>query len=318
MSKKEAILEKTSSSGTTFSTSSKVFLALGIIGMVFFVILLLTVALLSSKVSGNVALIQVNGVLTSASGGYFGEEVVSSSTLVGFIQDAEQDTRIKAIIIEINSPGGSPVATDEVGTALKKAKASKPVIAVIREVGASGGYWIASASDYIIANKMSITGSIGVYSSYLEFSGLMEKYGVGYEKLISGEQKDMGTPFQKLSPEARKIMQEKINKIHGYFMQEIATNRNLSLEKVKKLSTGEIYLGSEALELGLIDALGDRDTAEQYLKDKYEFTEINYVPYESEKGLLEMLSGVISQGFFNVGEGIGAGLLRSENEVMLK
>ena len=214
------------------------------------------------------------------------------------------------------------MATDEVGTAIKKAKASKPVIAVIREVGASGGYWIASTADYVIANKMSITGSIGVYSSYLEFSGAMEKYGVGYEKLIAGEQKDTGTLFQKLSPEARRIMQEKINKIHGYFMQEIAINRNISLEKVKKLSTGEIYLGSEALELGLIDALGDRETAETYLKDKYGFTEINYVPYESEKGLLEMLSGVYSQAFFQMGEGIGTALLKiekqNENLIMLK
>ena len=97
-------------------------------------------------------------------------------------------------------------------------------------------------------------------------------------------------------------------------MQEVATNRNLSLEKVKKLSTGEIYLGSEALELGLIDALGDRETAEQYLKDKYGFTEIHYVPYEAEKGLLEMLSGVYSQAFFRMGEGIGTALLKIEKQ----
>lgn len=296
-----------------------IILTLAIIGVIVFILLPLALLFLPTiNLSGNVALIKVNGVITGDGGSTFGEEAVSSLDLVEFIEDAEQNPRIGAIVIEINSPGGSPVATDEVGTALKKAKASKPVIAVIREVGASGGYWIASTADYVIANKMSITGSIGVYSSYLEFSGAMEKYGVGYEKLIAGEQKDTGTPFQKLGPESRKIMQEKVDKIHNYFMQEVAANRNLSLEKVKKLATGEIYLGSEALELGLIDALGDRDTAEQYLKDKYGFTEINYVPYETEKGLLEVLAGVVSQGFFKVGEGIGVGLLKSENGVMLK
>ena len=108
--------------------------------------------------------------------------------------------------MEINSPGGSAVASDEIATAVKNAK--KPVISLIREVGASGGYWVASASDYIIANRMSITGSIGVISSYLEFSGLMEKYGVGYERLVAGENKDLLTPYKKLEADQKALVQK--------------------------------------------------------------------------------------------------------------
>lgn len=283
---------------------------------VLLVLLPLSLSLFDGSQYGNVALIKIQGVITGDGSSSFGEDTISSTKIVEFIQDAEENSQIKAIILEINSPGGSPVASDEIGTAIKKAK--KPVVTVIREVGASGGYWIASASDHIIANKMSITGSIGVYSSFLEFSGLMEKYGVGYERVVGGENKDIGSPYLKMSEEKKKVLQAKIDKVHTYFIQEIASNRNLSESKVREIATGEFFLGSEALELGLIDELGDKETAEKYLKDKYDIEDVDYVVYESEKGLLEMLSGVISQSFFNVGEGIGASLLKDESGVMLK
>ncbi len=295
-----------------------VLLTIGATLFVLVVLLPLSLSLFDGSQYGNVALIKIQGVITGDGASSFGEDTISATQIVEFIQDAEKSSQIQAIVLEINSPGGSPVASDEIGTAIKKAKASKPVIAVIREVGASGGYWIASASEHIIANKMSITGSIGVYSSYLEFSGLMEKYGVGYERVVGGENKDMGSPYLKLSEEKKNILQKKIDKVHTYFIQEIATNRNLSESKVREMATGEFFLGSEALELGLIDELGDKETAEKYLKDKYKIEDVDYVVYESKKGLLEMLSGVISQGFFNVGEGIGAILLKDESGVMLK
>ncbi len=283
---------------------------------VLLVLLPLSLSLFDGSKYGNVALIKIQGVITGDGVSSFGGDTISSAKIVEFIQDAEESSQIKAMVLEINSPGGSPVATDEVGTAVKNAK--KPVVAVIREVGASGGYWVASASDYIIANKMSITGSIGVYSSFLEFSELMEKYGVGYERVVGGENKDIGSPFLKLSEEKKKLLQSKIDKVHTYFIQEIAANRNISENKVRKMATGEFFLGSEALELGLVDELGDKETAEKYLKEKYAIEDVDYVMYESEKGLLEMLSGVISQGFFKVGEGIGASLLKDEGGVMLK
>ncbi|MBI4983237.1 S49 family peptidase [Candidatus Woesearchaeota archaeon] len=172
---------------------------LTIIAAVFILLVLfpLILTIFDPSKYGNVALIKIEGVITSDGSSYLGSATVSSPEIINFIQEADQDPKIKAILLEINSPGGSPVASDEIGTAVKRAK--KPTIAVIREVGASGGYWIASAADHIIANRMSITGSIGVYSSYLEFSGLMEKYGIGYERLVAGEHKDTGFPILFLS-----------------------------------------------------------------------------------------------------------------------
>src|SRR3990167_6506295 len=128
--------------------------------------------------SGNVALIKIYGPITTTDSGSFASSATSSTDIVELIEKAEKNDEIKAIVFEINSPGGSPVASDEIGRAVKDAQ--KPTVAWIREVGASGGYWIASASDHIIANRMSLTGSIGVIGSYLEFAELLDRYNVTY------------------------------------------------------------------------------------------------------------------------------------------
>ena len=154
-----------------------------------FIVLFLVIPLMfasfdGSKI-GNVALIPIEGMITVNGAAGFGASGASSSDVVKFIEKADENTQVQVILLEINSPGGSAVASDEIAAAVKNTE--KPVVALIREAGASGGYWIASAADYVIANRMSITGSIGVISSYLEFSGLMEQYGVGYERLVAGD-----------------------------------------------------------------------------------------------------------------------------------
>jgi len=292
----------------------KVFwITLGSMLFLFFVLPII-ISLFNGLQFGNVALISIEGVIAGNQGSYWGQEVVSSKEIVGFLKEAEENTMIKAVVLEINSPGGSAVASDEIASQIKRMK--KPVVAVIREVGASGGYWVASAADYVIANRMSITGSIGVLSSYLEFSGLMEHYGVSYERLVAGEYKDMGTPFRKLTEEERNILQKKINKIHEFFIEEIARNRNLSGEKVKKLATGEFFLGSEALGLGLVDELGNKERAEAYLKERLGLKEIDYMQYEIKKSFWEELLGVFNNYFFKIGEGIGSVLVSQGNKAI--
>src|SRR3989344_1512622 len=162
-----------------------------------FILLPLLLSFFSSEASAKVALIPLEGVLSNTPGTVFGDTATSANTIINFLAQANENPSIKAIVLQINSPGGTPVATDEVATAIKNSP--KPVIAFIKDVGASSGYWIASSTEYIIANRMSITGSIGVFSSYLEFSGLMEEYGVSYERLVAGEYKDMGVPYRKLT-----------------------------------------------------------------------------------------------------------------------
>jgi len=263
------------------------YILLGVVGGLFLIFFLI---FLASKVTlGNVALIPIVGQITVDGTAALGSRTVSSEDIVAFITEADANPQVKAIVLEINSPGGSAVASDEIAAALKKTE--KPVVALIREVGASGGYWVASAADYVVANRMSITGSIGVISSYLEFSGLMEKYGVGYERLIVGERKDLGTPFRELSTEERKIMERKLAHIHNFFIEEIAENRRLPKEKVKEMATGEFFLGVEALPLGLVDELGNLDAVEEYLKQQG-LTRIDYIRYEKKASFVESLAGV--------------------------
>ena len=288
-----------------------ILIVLGIIIGFFFLFVPLLFALFGGQriAVGNVALIPISGVITTDGSSYLGQGTVSSQDIVQYIEEANDNNQIKVILLEINSPGGSAVASDEIASAVKASQ--KPVVALIREVGASGGYWVASSTKYIIANRMSITGSIGVISSYLEFSGLMEKYGVGYEQLTAGKYKDMGTPFKKMNEEERVLFQKKLNRIHEFFIEEIARNRDLSLSEARELATGEFYLGIEAQELGLVDELGDKTTAEEYMKKTYGLKEVSYVVYERQLGLFELFSGVIADQFFRMGEGIGSIFVRS-------
>ncbi len=294
-------------------------MTIGILFIVFFVVIpLLSTFLFDEKSVGNVAIIPIHGVITGdGEASYMYGSTVSSLQIIDYIREADKNKNVKVILLEINSPGGSPVASDEIATAVKKAQ--KPVIALIRETGASGGYWVASAADYIIAHKMSLTGSIGVVASHLEFSGLMEKYGVGYERLIAGDVKDMGTPFKKMSEYEIAIMQKKLDILHDYFIDEVAANRKLAREKVKKLATGEIYLGVEAKQLGLVDELGDYALSEEYMKKTYALEKVEYMRYEPEKGLLDVLLGVMNDFSFNVGRGFGASVISQEQStIMLK
>jgi len=288
-----------------------IFSILGTLAVIFIVFPLLGLVFLDGNQFGNVALIPINGPITGNGQNYLGTGTVSSENMVQFVKEADENIQVKVILLEINSPGGSAVASDEIANAVKRAK--KPVVALIREVGASGGYWVASSADYVIANRMSITGSIGVISSYLEFSGLMDKYGVGYERLVAGKYKDIGTPYQRLDDEEKIILQKKLDKIHDFFIQEIAKNRKLPENKVRAIATGEFFLGEEAMNLGLVDKLGDKLIAEEYLKQTYDLDEIEYITYETQETFFDLLTGVFSHFFFNIGEGFGSMLIKESN-----
>ena len=255
---------------------------------------------------GNVAVIPVKGVIRIEGDSPFGAQTAGSTEIVKQIRKADAKPSIKAILLDINSPGGSAVASKEIADAVKKT--NKTTVAVIREVGASGGYWVASSADHVIANEMSITGSIGVISSYIEYAGLLKRYNMSYQRIIAGKYKDIGDPFTPLNSEERTILQKKINKIHDIFIKEISVNRNMPEENIRKLATGEFYLGIEALDYGLIDATGDKETAKAWLKQKLNISEIKFAEYGKPKTFLSLLSGVISKQSFAVGEGIGAKL----------
>lgn len=259
---------------------------------------------------GNVALIPIKGVILSEKTRSFGQEVTDSPTIVKFIEEADKNPKIKAIILEINSPGGSAVATEEIANAIKKT--NKTSIAWIREIGTSGAYWIASSCDKIVANRMSFTGSLGVIASYLQFSGLLKDYNITYERLVAGEYKDIGSPFKDLTTQERKLLQEQLDKLHEYFIASIARNRNLPEEKVRELATGMFYLGQEAKDLGLVDVLGGKEEAKEIIEKELNTT-AELVEYKEERTLIDLLSELFSQQSFFVGKGIGSSLLDSRN-----
>ncbi|HLC85877.1 MAG TPA: signal peptide peptidase SppA [Candidatus Nanoarchaeia archaeon] len=249
-----------------------------------------------------IVIIPIKGVITVDGGdsGFYSISGASSDTILKQIEEVSKDKTVKGAIFEINSPGGAVVASQEIADAVKALNKTK--YAVIREVGASGAYWVASATDKIIASPMSITGSIGVISSYLEFSKLFEKYGVDYERLVSGERKDIGVPYRDLTDEERKLLQKKLALVHEYFIKEVAKNRKMNEDEVRKVATGEFYLGQEALDLRLVDELGNEEKAVELMKQELGIKDINVVKREERKGILELLQGIS----YNIGQGFGS------------
>ncbi|HLG23301.1 MAG TPA: signal peptide peptidase SppA [Candidatus Nanoarchaeia archaeon] len=258
------------------------------------------------SISGNVAVIPIEGAITgsSDSDSIFSSEA-SSLDIVKQIEKADKNPNIKAIVLRINSPGGSAVASEEIANAVKAV--NKTTVAWIREVGASGAYWIASSSDHIIASRVSITGSIGVISSYLEFDGLLNDYNVTYRRLVSGKYKDIGSPFKEMTQEEEQIFQKNLEEIRDVFVSEVALNRHMNKKDVEKAANGLFYIGQEAKNLGLIDELGSKEEVVSYIEQK-ENIKAEFVEYKKEKGLLSLLSEVMSKQSFNVGKGIGSSL----------
>ncbi|HIQ50372.1 MAG TPA: signal peptide peptidase SppA [Nautiliaceae bacterium] len=191
------------------------------------------------------------------------------------------------IILKIDSPGGDAYSTKKIAERIKEINKKIPIVACIDQIATSGAYWLASSSDYIVADDFSIVGSIGVYASYLEFTGLMEKLGVKYNRIVFGKYKDILSPFKNLTEEERKLIERKINYIYEYFVKEVAKNRGLNYSFVKeKIATGEFFFGYEAKELNLVDAIGDLETCKKKMAH-FLNTSIDNIKFQTMKGYYE-------------------------------
>lgn len=194
------------------------------------------------------------------------EDQTASENIIYAINEAEKDSHIKAMILEVDSYGGYPVAGEEVANALKKA--NKPTIALIREGGASAAYMAASGADRIFASQNSDVGSIGVTMSYLDNTQQNLKEGLNYVSLSSGKYKDTGDPNKPLSQEEKNLFMRDVNILHENFIKMVAENRNLDIEKIEKLADGSTMLGEMALQNGLINQIGGMFEVKDYLKEK--------------------------------------------------
>ncbi len=174
------------------------------------------------------------------------------------LEKAADDEHVKAVVLRINSPGGTVTASDILYHEIKRFKARRkvPVVASVMDVAASGGYYAALAADRIVVHPTSITGSIGVLMLTVDSSGLLEKIGVSATYITSGPRKDMGSPFRGLTHDERAIFQEVIDRLYGRFIALIVRERRLDEARVRSFADGRIYTAAEALSLGLVDQIG--------------------------------------------------------------
>lgn len=181
------------------------------------------------------------------------------------LQEIEEDERAKALIVYVNSPGGSTYGGEALFAALRDVAAKKPTVAVIGTLGASAGYMAAVAADRVYARETSLTGSIGVLFQTAEFSELMAKLGVSAESIASGPLKDEPSPIKPLSPAGREQIRRMVMETHAWFVDLVAERRQMPRETVAGLADGRVYSGRLAVETGLVDALGGVEEARDWL-----------------------------------------------------
>jgi len=239
---------------------SVVLLLILIVGVSMLVGLFITPGLNNKKIEGEkLAVIYVEGMIVGGRGqvGLFSEGG-GTDHLIRQLHTARDDSSVKAVVLRINSPGGTVPASQEVGEELKKLRAAgKPVITSMADMAASGGYWLAACTDKIYANPATITGSLGVYVPYSNLEELYKKIGVRQEKIKSGPHKDILSPDRQLTEEERAIIQAMVDDMYNQFIEVIAQGRGLDPAAVRELADGRIYTGRQAKELGLVDELGN-------------------------------------------------------------
>lgn len=243
--------------------------------------------------SGNdqVALLSLAGVILSnpvSSPLVVSEGVIVPDQVDATLRLLGSDPAIKAVVMRVDSPGGSAVASDEIYQSIKKFVAVKPVVVLMGDTAASGGYYISSAASYIIANPATVTGSIGVITEITDVQGLMKKLGLEQETYKSGMFKDLLSSTRKRTPEEQKMIQKLLDTTYGLFVSRVAEGRKIELSKVFELADGRIYSGKEAQQLGLVNALGYQNDAFDKAKELAGIKEATFVDV-STKSFLELL-----------------------------
>ena len=219
-------------------------------------------------------------------------EVAAAPDLVSQLQQAERDDAVKAVILDLNTPGGSVVASDQIHEAvLDLNRAGKPVVASMGEVAASGGYYIASGAQRIVANPATFTGSIGVILVLVNLEGTAGKLGVEPVIIKSGRLKDIGSPFKDLTEEERQIFQEMIDGAYERFVDVVSQGRHMSEADVREVATGRPYTGAQALELGLVDRLGNFDAAVETGRRLAGLDQATVVRYQPPFSLRDVFGG---------------------------
>jgi protease IV len=260
----------------------------------------------------------VIAVATSREGGvssYFGaQQHVARVEIAGVITDdrnqrklladLEKSDQVRAVILQINSPGGTTSGAEGLYLAVRKLADKKPVVAVFGTIATSAAYLTGIAADHIVARGNSITGSVGVIMQYAEVSELLNKLGVQIEEIRSGPLKAVPSPFKPTDPEGRALAEEMVNESRDWFVGLVAERRPGATPSIDQIRTGRIYTGRQAVQIGLVDRIGDEDTARDWMEGKgvpKSLTVVDWKPKDTSSfSVFGSLSGAITQAILGV------------------
>jgi protease-4 len=255
--------------------------------------ILIPIILLSRPAPDKVVVISLSGTITTGDSSSFSGSTITPGLVRYYLSRAEADKTVKALVFRIESPGGEIEPCQEILLEIERVKETKKVVVSMGGTAASGGYYISTLADKIVALPTTQTGSIGVISQLVNIEGLLEKLGIQIETFKGGKYKDMYRGFRELAPEEVEIMQGMVNEYYEQFIDVVAEGRGLTEEEVKNLATGQLYSGTKAKELGLVDELGDLDTAIN-LAAELAGIEAPIVEYYKQPGLIgRLLSGLV-------------------------
>jgi protease-4 len=236
-----------------------IIVSLGILALL--AAILIPLILIPKLTAGKIAVISLSGTITAGSSSLFPISTITPDSVTDYLTKAKEDKAVKAIVLRIESPGGEIEPCQEILWEIERVKETKPIVVSMGGTAASGGYYISTQANKIVALPTTQTGSIGVIYAVINVEELLEKLGIQIEIFKGGKYKDMYWGFRELTPEEEEIMQGMVDEYYEQFIDVVAEGRELSKEEVRNLATGQIYTGTEAKELGLVDELGDLNTA---------------------------------------------------------
>ncbi len=260
----------------------------------------------------NIAEITIDNelVLKTENPGMFGVKNPSVKDYIDELDKAENDPNIKAIILKVNCPGGEVVASEKLARKVKEVSEKKPVVAYVETLGASGAYMTIAPANYIVAEKHSIVGSIGVRMDIIHYYGLMKKIGINTTVIKAGKFKDIGSPYRPMTLEEKDYLEKMINETYMDFVKWVAENRNMTINETLKVADGKIYSGSDAKKVGLVDAVGTEEDAINITAKLANISNPKVVEYSpvNSNGLFDVSSDIA----YSLGYGIGQALKETE------
>jgi protease-4 len=243
---------------------------------------------------GRIAVLYAVGTITSGKSSFDGPSaVLGSETFVGWLRKVRVDPGIRAIVIRIDSPGGSAIASEVIWRELMLTRAVKPVVVSMGDVAASGGYYMAAAADAIVAQPGTLTGSIGVVTGKFVLQGALDKFGVGTEAVSDGRLAEIYSPFRPFSREERARVEEQMQATYELFLKRVADGRHQATPKIDAVAQGRVWTGRQARSIGLVDELGGLTDAIRLAKDRAKMDparDVDLVVYPPKRTLYDLIS----------------------------